>query len=148
MSETADLERSIAAYGAFFENLSPATLDGLGGLCDTHVRFRDPFNDVTGVDAFRAILARMFDHVVDPRFTIHDRALSDHVGYLRWTFSYRSRKAGMSVKIEGMSEVHFDKDGRVVAHLDHWDSGEQFYGRLPILRHVIALIRRRLSISA
>ena len=148
MSEAVDLKPVIAAYGAFFEKLSPETLSRLDGLCDAQVRFRDPFNDVTGTEAFRRILARMFDDVVDPRFTILDHALSDRVGYLRWTLSFRSRKDGASKTIDGMSEIHFDQDGRVVAHLDHWDSGEQFYGRLPVLRHIIALIRRRLSINS
>ncbi len=147
MSEAVDLEPAIAAYGAFFENLSPETLNRLDALCDARVRFRDPFNDVTGLDALRAIFARMFDDVYDPRFSVSDHALSGQVGYLRWTLSFRSRKTGKPMTIEGMSEVHFDTGGRVVAHLDHWDSGEQFYGRLPILRHVIAMIRRRLAIK-
>ncbi len=76
-----------------------------------------------------------------------DRAVSGRVAYLRWDFSFVPRRGGAPWRIEGMSEVHFDAEGRVTAHLDHWDSGSQFYGRLPVLRHVIALIRRRLSVG-
>ena len=78
---------------------------------------------------------------------LRDRALSGRIAYLRWDFSFAPRKGGRPWHIEGMTEVHFDEQDRVAAHLDHWDSGSQFYGRLPLLRHAIGLVRRRLSLT-
>lgn len=147
MTPKPGLEAAVSAYIAFYEELTPDSLVQLEALCAPAVRFRDPFNDVTGVAAYRAILARMFEDVAAPRFEVIDRALSGRVAYLRWDFSFQPRKGGAPWRIEGMSEVHFDDRDRVAAHLDHWDSGSQFYGRLPLLRHVIGLIRKRLSIS-
>jgi hypothetical protein len=34
----------------------------------------------------------------------------------------------------------------VAEHIDHWDSGEQFYRRLPVLGWLIGLVRKRLSL--
>ena len=147
MTRDSGLEAAVAAYVAFYEGMTPDSLDRLEELCSPSVRFRDPFNDVTGVAAYRAILARMFEDVAAPRFTVIDRALSGRVAYLRWDFTFQPRKGGAPWRIEGMSEVHFDDQGRVAAHLDHWDSGSQFYGRLPLLRHLIGLIRKRLSVE-
>jgi hypothetical protein len=146
VSEAPDLEAAVAAYVEFYETLTPDSVERLGALCAPEVRFRDPFNDVVGVAAYRAVLARMFEDVAAPRFEVRDRACSGRVAYLRWSFTFRPRKGGGPWRIEGMSEVQFDAERRVAAHLDHWDSGSQFYGRLPLLRHVIALIRRRLSV--
>ncbi len=145
MTSETSLEAAVAAYIAFYEGLTPDSLSGLDALCAQNVRFRDPFNDVTGVDAYRAVLAQMFEDATAPRFTVLDRALSGRVAYMRWDFTFRPRRSRAPWQIEGMSEVHFDERGRVTAHLDHWDSGGQFYGRLPILRHVIGFIRGRLS---
>ena len=147
MTGESGLEAAVAAYVAFYEGLTPDSLGRLDELCAPAVRFRDPFNDVTGVAAYRAILARMFEDVAEPRFVVIDRALSGRVAYLRWDFSFTPRKGGAPWHIEGMTEVHFDDKDRVAAHLDHWDSGSQFYGRLPLLRHLIGLIRKRLSVA-
>ncbi|MDH3474507.1 MAG: nuclear transport factor 2 family protein [Rhodospirillales bacterium] len=148
MTQARGLEAAVAAYVAFYEGLTPERLERLEALCAPDVRFRDPFNDVTGVAAYRSILARMFEDVAAPRFAVIDRAISGRVAYLRWNFSFVPRGGVAPWRIEGMSEVHFDEEGRVSAHLDHWDSGSQFYGRLPLLRHVIALIRKRLSVDS
>ncbi len=148
MTRDTGLEAAVAAYVAFYEGMTPDSLGRLEALCAPSVRFRDPFNDVTGVAAYRAILARMFEDVAAPRFEVVDRALSGRVAYLRWDFSFTPLKGGAPWHIEGMTELHFDDQARVAAHLDHWDSGSQFYGRLPLLRHAIALVRKRLSVKA
>ncbi len=145
MTKTASLDTAVAAYVAFYEALSPESLDRLDTLCTTDVRFRDPFNDVRGVASYRAILARMFEDVSAPRFQVRDWARTNQIAYLRWDFTFRSRN-GTSWHIEGVSEVHFDEEGLVAAHLDHWDSGVQFFGRLPLLGSLIRLVRKRLAL--
>lgn len=146
-SQQVALEAAVAAYIDFYESLTADRLGQLNKLCAPDVRFRDPFNDVTGVAAYRAVLARMFEELSAPRFEVADWALSGRVAYLRWDFTFKTRKASQTWHIEGMSEVHFDRRGRVTAHLDHWDSGGQFYARLPVLRHAINLVRKRLAVG-
>ncbi len=141
------LDAAVAAYAAFYEELTPDSLGRLEELCAPDVRFRDPFNDVTGVAAYRAILARMFEDVGAPRFKVVDQAISGRVAYLRWDFSFELLKGGSPWHIEGMTELHLDEKNRVAAHLDHWDSGTQFYGRLPLLRHAIGFVRKRLAVK-
>ena len=142
-------EAAAAAYIRFFETLSPETLAGLDALCTADVRFRDPFNDVRGVDAFRGILGRMFRELREPRFTVLDHAVSGRVCYLRWDFAFRrgagrGAPRGAPLRIEGMSEVHFDADGKVAAHLDHWDAG-QVYELVPLAGALVRFVRRRLA---
>lgn len=141
------LDTAIRAYVAFFEGLTPASLDRLETLCTSDVRFRDPFNEVQGVAALRKVFEKMFEDVREPRFLVTDRAVSGQVCYLRWEFAFRPARGGAPRRILGMSEVHFDETGRVTAHLDHWDSGGQIYARLPLLGPVIRWVRRRLSVD-
>jgi predicted ester cyclase len=140
------IEPNVRAYTAFFEALTPETLAGLSRLCARNVRFRDPFNDVTGVERFQAVLARMFHDVEDPRFTVDDWAISGRAAYLRWTFTCRPPRGREPWTIVGMSEVRFDEEGRVTAHIDHWDAASQVYERIPILGRVMRAVRRRLAI--
>lgn len=129
-------------YAAFYESLTPDSLARLAELCAPEVRFRDPFNDVTGVAAYRRVLERMFADVSAPRFVVEDRVLSGSVCYLRWTFAFRAR--GRSLSIAGMSEVRFDADGRVTCHLDYWDPSP-VYDLVPMLRGLLRLVRARLK---
>ena len=147
MSADPDLEAAVAAYVSFYESLTRENLDRLDRLCVPDVRFRDPFNDVTGIAAYRAILADMFERVTAPRFEVSDWAISGRIAYLRWSFAFTPKNGGTAWHFEGMSEVHFDEQGRVATHLDHWDSGSQFYGRLPLLGRLIGLVRKRLAVG-
>jgi hypothetical protein len=130
---------ALAAWGAAWEGLRPGTIDQLLALAAPDIRFRDPFQDVRGRESLKRVLAHMFARVENPRFVVTDRAFGIEAGYLRWEFSWAGGR------IEGMSEVHLAADGLVTAHLDHWDSGSQFYATLPVLGPVIRLIARRVA---
>lgn len=116
-------------------------------LCAPDVRFSDPFNDVTGVDKFVAVFDRMYAEMENPKFKVHDMAMGqgDKVGYLRWTFTY---KRGMRIgKFDGMSEVTFGKDGKVTSHINFWDSGSQFLGRLPMVGGIVRMIMSKAGVQ-
>ena len=143
MTEPPDLRAATAAYIGALEGLGPETLADWRALCAPDVRFRDPFNDVTGLDAAEGVFRKMFEDVSQIRFRVSDSALSDRCAYLRWRFAFRAR--GRDWTIEGMSEVGFDDRGRVVRHIDHWDAATQFYETIPLLGGLIRLVKRRLS---
>jgi predicted ester cyclase len=132
-------------YIAFCESMTPGDLDRLGDFCTADIHFRDPFNEVTGVDAYRKVLAKMFHDVGQPAFQVTGHALAGDVCYLRWRFAFR-RSGGEMMHILGMSEVHFDGEGRVTMHFDYWDAS-QVYETVPLLRGLVRLVKRRLSIG-
>lgn len=138
---------SIDAYVRFFETLTPETLDALRGHVTPDVRFKDPFNDVTGIDAMTAIFNDMFEKVDEPAFRVTHRAQSaedDTVWFLRWRLTGRlPALSGGDWDVAGMSEIHLAPDGRVAAHIDHWDAGRNFYERLPVIGPIIRLLRQR-----
>lgn len=135
-------------YQRYFEALSPATVGELRQLAAPDMRFVDPFNDVTGVDKVIAVLSAGFEDAEGLRFDFVDRAAGrPGVWYYRWRCSFRPKRLTGEWLIEGMSEVSFDAEGRVLEHLDHWDSGGQFYARIPVLGWLIGLVRRRLRVS-
>ena len=136
---------TLGAYARLFETLSPETLDTLDGLCVPDIHFTDPFNDVRGVAAYKRILAHMFEDTQNPRFEVLDQALTARAGYIRWVFRFRT--LGRDWEIPGMSEVAIGADGRIVRHLDHWDSGAEFYAKLPLIGPLVRIVRRRLAVK-
>lgn len=138
-----EMRTALDAYMAAFDAMGPDRLDVFDAVCDPDIRFVDPFNDVRGLDRFKGVFWDMYQTLDQPRFTIVDSALGDRAGYIRWHFEFAMR--GRAMAIDGMSEVVFGPDGRVVEHIDHWDSGSQVYGRIPVLGSIIGFVRRRFS---
>lgn len=136
-------ETAAAAYVRFFETLTPEGADRFAELATPTIRFRDPFNDVTGPAAVIRILRGAFRRLDRPRFGIEAQARDRQYLLLSWTMRWYARNGEVRV-LPGMSEIAFAGDGRVERHTDHWDSG-QLYARTPLLGPVIRLIGRRLS---
>jgi len=132
-----------AEYVRFFETLNADRAADYADLAAPDVRFRDPFNDVTGPRAVIRILQGAFLRLDRPRFTVGAWAVDRQCLLLCWTMHWYARGGEIRV-LPGMSEIAFAGDGRVERHTDHWDSG-QLYARAPLLGPVIRLIRRRLA---
>jgi hypothetical protein len=142
MTET-DLKR----YADYFEQLNADNLSQLVTVMSEDVHFVDPFNDVHGLEAVERIFRHMFTSLQDAKFRVTHAAVtggSEPIGLIRWELS--SLLNGKPYNIIGMSEVGFAADGRVNSHIDHWDAGQQFYERLPVIGWLLRTIRARLSV--
>ena len=104
------IEKAADGYVELLSGLSPDRLDELRSCLNEGARFRDPFNDVTGRDAFIAVFEKMFEDIEDFDFKVTDRAISDRTCYLRWDMSCRPRGGRRRFDFEGMSEIHFDHE--------------------------------------
>ena len=141
----AEAGERLRAYAAAFERLTEARLPGLADHLAPGVRFKDPFNDVSGVDAYLQIFRHMFAALVQPVFEVHHQALAGGTGYLYWTLTFRASAGAATRRIEGLSRVRFDAEGRITEHVDYWDPAEQLYADVPVLGWVLRRVRRRLS---
>jgi hypothetical protein len=67
--------------------------------------------------------------------------------YVRWTmiFEAPALSGGQAVHSIGVSQVRFNREGKVVFHQDFWDAGRNFFGQLPIAGSVEGFIRKRLE---
>jgi hypothetical protein len=67
--------------------------------------------------------------------------------YVRWTmiFEAPAMSGGQPVHSVGISQVRFNREGKVAFHQDFWDSGKNFYAHLPVAGGVIGFIRKRLQ---
>lgn len=140
-------------YADAFASLTPESLDALMAMLDDEVHFSDPFNDVRGKAAFRAIFSHMFEVCDEPRFRIMDIARSGEgksaCAYIRWHMSGRIRKwPRTEIDIHGMSEVRVGAGGLVIEHLDHWDSASQLLARLPVIGTIMRPVLRMFATGA
>ena len=133
------------AYAAAFEALRPETLADLGRHFAEDAHFRDPFNEVTGRARILAVFAHMFEMLDEPRFVILDLAVSDRAAFLKWRMTFRPKGRRETWTIDGLSDVAFAPDGRVSAHIDHWDAAGQLYEKVAGLGWLMRRLKARLS---
>lgn len=142
------VEAASHAYRGFIERLSPQTIGRLDELAAPGMHFRDPFNDTHGVEATKRVLARIFREVDDPRYLVTHAALDGDTCFLRWKFTCRPRLSGRGHPwiVDGITEVRFNDQGKVVEHVDYWDAGHYVYERLPLFGYLVRFIRKRMSL--
>jgi ketosteroid isomerase-like protein len=128
----------------FFETLSPASVERLSEFYAPDARFKDPFNDVAGVPAIRAIFDGMYRQVARPRFVITLSLCEGNDAFLAWDFVFFFRNDETRERtIRGATHIQFSPDGRVALHRDYWDAAEELYEKLPVLGSLMRWLKRR-----
>jgi steroid delta-isomerase len=141
-------EHPAAAYVRFYEALSPSTIADLKLVAHNDIRFKDPFNDVTGIDAYTSLLGHMFYAAPDIKFNVLNCAYDGEVCFLPWISTGPVKALGKAPwNVSGVTEIRFAEDGKVISHIDYWDAAAQFYERIPVVGWILRFIRRRVSVD-
>lgn len=127
----------------FFETISPTNVAQLSQIYTDDVFFKDPFNEVRGIEAVTPIFAHMFVQVDAPRFVVTTSVLQGDEAFLTWDFLFRMKRfARQEQCIRGATHLRFASDGRVCLHRDYWDPAEELYEKLPLLGAVMRGLKR------
>jgi len=128
----------------FYERLTRADLDRVDHFYAPEAQFKDPFNEVQGVAAIRAIFEHMFQALDSPRFVVHEAVLEGDQCFLTWDFHFRRRGANDTLlTVRGASHLRFGAGGLVQVHRDYWDAAEELYEKLPGLGVLMRWLKRR-----
>jgi len=132
---------------AYYENLSEGSVDDLARFYAPDAYFKDPFNEVRGVEAIGRILRHMFRQVDGPRFAVRERVVADNGVMLTWEFTFRFRqwRPHTVQRVRGASHLRFDGEGRVAYHRDYWDAAEEMYAKLPLIGWIARRLQRALQ---
>jgi steroid Delta-isomerase len=137
----------VQAVVDFYQTLSPASLAQIEQLYAPQARFKDPFNEVQGTAAVRAIFEHMFRQLHEPRFVVTACVAQGAEAFLTWRFEFRFRShaAQQMQVILGATHLQFDTDGRVLLHRDYWDAAEELYEKLPWVGSLMRWLKRRVN---
>ena len=132
----------------FFESLNPnSTIDDFKTIYANSVTFKDPFNEVMGVENVSKIFAHMYQNLDNPRFVVTEYLSKNHIVYVKWDFSFNFKNDPKENSFEGVSRLVIDEENKIVSHTDYWDASEHIYEKMPLLGAVLRFIKRKLSIS-
>ncbi len=126
----------------FFEQIDLATVSQLGQIYTPDAFFKDPFNEVQGIDAITRIFRHMFDQVDSPRFVVTNSVVQGDQAFLTWDFLFRMKRFSSGEQcIRGATHVRFAADGRVSFHRDYWDAAEELYEKLPLIGSLMRTLK-------
>ena len=144
-SDIADIER-------FFTDMTPAHLARLGEVYQADAWFKDPFNEVQGLDAVRGIFQHMYDSLNQPRFIVTARVVQGRQCFLTWDFVFALRGQTTEITVRGASHLWLapgtDGRWRITRHRDYWDVAEELYEKLPLLGALMRWLKRRVNAPA
>lgn len=130
----------------FFENLHPTDLDRMDSIYTLNADFKDPFNEVQGLLAIRAVFAHMFEALESPRFVITHQVQQGAQCFVTWDFLFSMRRfdAGKTQTIRGASHLFLKQESglwKVSAHRDYWDPAEELYEKIPVVRTLMRWLK-------
>ncbi|MEM6901788.1 MAG: nuclear transport factor 2 family protein [Pseudomonadota bacterium] len=128
-------------YLDFWVAIAPEKIDQVRDVVTSDFHFRDPFNEANSADDLIKIFKHMFAECEQPRFKVLQRGLNaggpdadgNQAAYALWRFDAISKRAGKAFGFEGMSALTLNSDAKMAAHIDHWDSVNEFFRGLPVL---------------
>lgn len=139
-----DHRSALSRAVTFFESISPQTLANIGEVYANDAFFKDPFNEVRGLEAIGHIYTHMFEQVDNPRFVVTLSVLEGEHAFLTWDFLFRMRRFSTEEQcVRGATHIRLDANGRIAMHRDYWDVAEELYEKLPVLGGLMRLLKRR-----
>ncbi len=127
----------------YFENLSVDDVKRMATFYTEDAYFKDPFNEVTGVQAITKIFDHMFVKVKAPRFVIVSVIEGENEAFLSWDFFLTFKGETEPRKIHGATHLKFAADGRIASHRDYWDAAEELYEKLPLVGSIMRFLKNQ-----
>jgi hypothetical protein len=100
-----------------------------------------------GAAEIEAYFVKTSETMTDYHVTVDDVARSGNDYYVRWTmkFAAPALDGGNPVTSVGISQIRFNREGKVAFHQDFWDSGKNFYAHLPVIGGAVGYVSKRLK---
>ena len=139
------LSVELARVVDFFEHIDLSAVGRLDQIYADYAWFKDPFNEVRGIEAIRQIFGHMFIQVEQPRFAVLDAVQQGSQAFLTWDFTFRMKRFDTRTiqTIRGASHLRFAVDGRVDMHRDYRDAAEELYEKLPLVGSLMRWLKRQ-----
>lgn len=143
-AEPAQHQAALDRLVRFYETISLTSVrTQFGEIYAGQASFKDPFNEVVGLDAICRIFEHMFEQVDNPRFVVKVRVLQHDQAFITWDFLFQLKRVSAAEQcVRGATHLEFDAGGKVLLHRDYWDAAEELYEKFPVLGSFMRFLKR------
>lgn len=139
--------RAIAAFTEFVRQMRVETIAANARLVYAKdAYFNDTVKELEGSEAIAEYLAESLEATEEVNVEVVDVARSGVDYYYRWVMDikFRNLNGGNWARSEGMSQIRFNGEGRVVLHRDFWDAAGGLFAYMPVVGSLIKWIKGRI----
>ncbi len=131
-------------FKAYYRDYKRLPVDDLGKLYEDTIIFRDPVQEIRGINVLRRYLTATRDAVSTCRFEYLDQLTGQDSAYIKWNMHFtHSQLANKPLTVRGITHIQFKQ--RIVYHEDVYDLGEMLYNNIPLLGLATRLLKNRLK---
>lgn len=127
----------------WYESLSKSSLKDINNYYAANAYFKDPFNELVGIEGITKIYLDMFEKLENPRFVFIDKIIKDDQMFLTWDFIFRVK--GKEYRIHGSSHLKLNEKLLIIYHRDYWDVGEELLLKIPVIKNIYGALRKKIS---
>jgi len=136
-------QHAVIRFGELYGNLSEENVRAL--VRQTYADdawFNDTIATEVGIGAIERYLLKTAGGAEKVEAKIKDVAVSGSDVYARWTMEIRTKNlaGGKPIVTEGVSQLRFDGQGRIILHQDFWNPATGIYQHLPLLGPAIRFV--------
>jgi hypothetical protein len=138
---------AVARFENFLSDLSTTTVKAhLHDVYASKLYFNDTLKTIRDADTLEKYFLSSDDAMSSYGLKVEQTISTPEGVFVRWRMDIVFKKfhKGELMSSIGITHVRFDKDGRVVYHQDYWDSGSNFYEKIPVIGSLIRMVKRRL----
>lgn len=125
---------------SFFEQLSPITVSSVDEIYSHDVFFKDPFNEIKGIEKMREVYEKLFEQVPNAKFHVMEVVEDGRTAFMNWEMTFKA--FGKDQVVHGASHLKFIDGPKLSYHRDYWDSSEEVFEKIPFLGAVFNLTRK------
>jgi len=133
-------------FCAYYKEFSQESIAGLDEIYHQNVILQDPFSQIEGLTQVQKHFGNMMENVSYCRFEIIEVVSNEGQAFITWTMKFAHPKLNnhQQIAVDGVSDIKFDD--RITHHRDYFDVGNMFYEHVPILKNVIKMLKKRLTV--
>lgn len=137
----------IDRFKTFYLDIKHVPLADIGDVYSSDILFKDPVQEVRGLEKLHAYMSDLCLSVQSGRFEYLDQIVGENKAYIKWNMHFKHPKLGNQVlTVRGMSQIQFDE--RIYYHEDVYDLGSMLYEHIPLMGRAVKGLKKRLATAS
>lgn len=135
----------VERFKVFYRDIKKIPLSEIDEVYADNVLFKDPVQEVRGIEQLHACMMALCADVHSGRFEYLDQMVSENCAYIKWNMHFKHPKlGGKTLTVRGMSQIQFNE--RIYYHEDVYDLGQMLYEHVPLVGSLIRGLKKRLTL--
>lgn len=136
----------IDEFERFYSHVSLESIEKLDDLYCKDAVLVDPITQHQGLNHIKQYFRHLLENTHKCDCTIQHISQQNDTVFLTWkmTIGHPTLNNNEDFDVNGISHLKIEAD-KIVFHRDYYDLGEMVYERVPVLKHVVKLIKKRMG---